>query len=179
MNKTIRRAFAAGAITAIGFTGAIVPAHADATAPACDLVAIGAAVEAASTEARVAQEAFTTHTKTSMQALVKQVKTTEVREARAAARKAGQLARKASKLAGTRAAKEARAAAKAARATARSEAREAAKIGRASVARLHAIIKADRDRLKAEWTAAKVALHKLQAQAEDCTEDADTEEPVG
>jgi hypothetical protein len=177
MTKNVRRALAAGAITAIGFSGTVVPAHA-VDAATCDPVTLSVAIESATAQARAAQKAFTTHTSTSMQALAGQLHTTEAREARAAARKANQLARKAAKLDG-KAGKAARQAAKAARAVARAEAREAARLQRAGTAQLRAIIKTDRDRLKAEWTAAKVALARLKAQAEGCVADeSEADEPA-
>ena len=177
MTKIVRRALAAGAIAAIGFSGTVVPAHA-VDAADCDPAALSTAIESATAQARTAQKAFTTHTSTSMQALVKQRHTVEVREARVAGKKANQLAKKAAKLAGTKAGKAARKAAKAARAVARAEAREAARVQRAGTAQLRAAIKADRDRLKAEWTAAKVALAQLKAQAKECSAEPEVEEPA-
>lgn len=177
MTNTIRRAFSAAAIAAIALAGSVVPAHAG-TTPDCDPVAIDTGLDAASADAREAQKAFTTYAKTSVQALVKQIRTTESREAKAADRKADQLERKAAKLSGKQS-KEARAAAKAARAVARAEAKEAAKVQRASDAQLRAIIKTERDRLKAEWDAAKDALQELEAEAEDCADAPVVEEPTG
>lgn len=70
MSHTIRRTLAAGAVAVIGLTGAVAPASAE-TAPDCDPTVVAAALVTATTDARAAQEAYTTYTKTSMKTLVK------------------------------------------------------------------------------------------------------------
>lgn len=170
MSIAIRRAFAASAITLFGITGVAAPAQADPSAPGCDPAAVTAALDQARADARTAQKAFTTHTKSSMQALVKQVKAEEKAEARAADTKADRLAAKAIKD------KTLRDEAKAARKVARAEAKEAAKVERASRAELRAMVKVERKTLKEEWDVAKDALQALRAHAEAC-EEAPAEEP--
>ena len=170
MTHAIRRAFAVGAITAIGAVGFAAPANAEEVPLSCDAVVLTAALEAAELEVRAARRAFTTHTSTSMKVLAKQARAEENREARVADRKADRLAEKADGAEGRAARREAIAAAKAARETARTEAREAARMERASRAEMRATIKLDRKQLKAEWTAAKVALEELEVYAQACAE---------
>ncbi len=168
MSHSIRRAVAAGALTAIALTGAVAPANAADPATDCDPAVVNAAVNTASADARAAQLAFTTHTSTSMKALAKQLKRTEVREAKAAARQARSLARVAARTSDKQARSEARAAAKAAHVAARAEAKEAARVRRANRATMLALIKADRVRLKAQWDAAKLVLQAARAHADEC-----------
>jgi predicted NBD/HSP70 family sugar kinase len=165
VNTTIiGRTCAAAVLTLVGLAGATAPASADEPAPSCDPVVLDAALTKAQADARAAQKAYTTHTKTSMQALVKQLKAREVAEARAAEREARRLAAAARKDA------DLRDEAKAARETARVEAKEAARALRASVATLKKQVKAERVVLKAQWDAAKEALQELRRTAEKCAE---------
>ncbi|WP_156364631.1 hypothetical protein [Aeromicrobium sp. Leaf245] len=130
----------------------------------CDPAVVQAALTKAEADARAAQKAYVTHTRTAMKALVKQVKVDETAEARAAARKAGRLTAAAAKDPALRDA------AKAARATARVEAKEAARAQRASFATLQRQVKADRATLKAAWNTAKADLATQKQIAEDCAE---------
>jgi hypothetical protein len=167
----IGRSCAAAVISLIGITGAVAPAHADDAAPSCDPAAISASIDQAKVDARVAQKAYTTHTKTSMKALVKQFKARETAEARAAAKEAKRLTRAAAKDATLRDAT------KAARETARAEAKEAARVQRATFATLKRQVKAERAALKITWEAAKDALEALKQQADDCAEAPEVEAP--
>ena len=165
MNTTIiGRTCAAAVITLIGVAGATAPASADDTAPSCDPVAVQAALTKAEADARAAQKAYVTHTRTAMKVLIKKVKVDETAEARAAARKASRLTAAAAKDPALRDA------AKAARATARAEAKEAARAQRASFATLQRQVKADRATLKSAWNTAKAALATQKQIAEDCAE---------
>lgn len=168
----IGRSCAAVAISLIGITAAIAPANAEDSAPSCDPAAISASIDQATVEVHAAQKAYTTHTSTSMKALVKQLKAREVGEARAAANNASRLTSAAAKDATLRDE------AKAARATARAEAKEAARAQRASFATLKRQVKAERVALKVTWDAAKAALVVLQQQAEDCTATPGVEAPA-
>jgi hypothetical protein len=173
---TIRRAFVAAAVTTVGAVGFAAPANADHSDLGCEPTVVTAALEAAQADVRSAQKSYTAHTKTSMQALVKQHKAEEKAEAKAADKKADRLAAQADRVKG-KDGKEARAAAKAARELARAEAKEAARVERASVAELRAAVKAERKVLKAEWNVAKAALEELKVHADTCAE-APIEEPV-
>ena len=177
MKHMIRRAVVTGAITAIGAVGLASPASAEEVPLSCDAAVLTAALDAAKADARVAQQAFTSYNSTSMKALAKQVKAEEQREAKAADRKADLLAGKADGVQDKAARQEALVAAKAARTLARAEAKEAAQAMRASRAEMRSIIKVNRVQLKAEWTAAKVALEELEAYAEACAQ-TPVEEPV-
>ena len=176
MHNTIRRALTFGAITAIGLTGSVAPANADETPFDCDPTVVSTVLDAAKADVRVARKAYTIHTKTSVHARVKQLKVREAREAKVADNKADRLTVKVAKATNPQARKEARAAAKAARAVARAEAKEAAKVKRASFAELRAVIKTDRNELKAQWNAAKEAFQQAKAQAEAC--EAPVDEPT-
>lgn len=160
--KTIGRSCAAAVVSIIVVGGAAAPVQADETAPTCDAAAISASIDVAKTEVRVAQKAYTTHTKTAMKTLVKQLKAKEAREARSAAKKADRLTKAAVKD------KTLRSAAKAARAKARAEAKESAKAQRASTSTLKRLVKADRTALKVTWDAAKTTLRTLRQQAAEC-----------
>jgi ribosomal protein L19E len=177
VNHIIRRAFAAAAVTATGAVGLAAPAYAHHSDLGCESAVVTAALDSAKADVRAAQTSFTAHTKTSVHALVKQVKAQEKAEAEAADKKADRLAAKADKVTGKEG-KEARAAAKVARTLARVEAKEAARLQRASFAELRKVVKADRRVLKAEWDAAKVALSEVKVHAEACAEAPVTEEPV-
>lgn len=168
MSDNIRRALAVGAITAIGFAGTISSATAAETPAGCDPVVLGAAIDAATADAHAAQDAYTAYTRTSVKVLTKQVQVKEAREATAASRQADKLAEQAAKAADPEGRKEAEAAARAAKVKAHLEAKESARVQRAGDADLRAIVKANRVQLKATWTAAKVALHALQDQQEQC-----------
>ncbi|MBC7631652.1 hypothetical protein [Aeromicrobium sp.] len=170
MNDIIRRAFAAATVTvALGAGGFAAPASAHHSDLGCDPAVVAAAVDAAKTEARVAQKRFTSHTKSSMPTLVKKLKAHEKAEAKAADKKADRLALKATSSTGE-ARTEARAAAKAARTVARAEAKESNRIQRASFSELRKVVKADRKVLKAQWNAAKASLKELRVHADTCTE---------
>ncbi len=173
MSYTILRAFAAAAVTAIGAVigavGVAAPANADHRDLGCDPAVVEAAIGAAEADVRAAQKSYTSHTKTSMQALFKQLKAEENAEAKAAHKKADRLEAKADRVKG-KDGKEARAAAKAARDLARAEAKQAARIQRASVTDLRRAVKAERNVLKTEWDAAKAALEELKVHADTCAE---------
>lgn len=168
---TIVRACAAVVLTLVGVDVATTPVSASVAATSCDPVVVQAALTQAEADARAAQKAYTTHTRTSMQALVKQLKSREVVEARAAEREARRLAAAARKDA------DLRDEAKAARDAARAEAKEAARTLRASVAALKKQVKAERAVLKAQWDAAKKALQEQRRVAEDCAEADSPESP--
>jgi hypothetical protein len=176
VSYTIRRAFAVAAVTTIGAVGLAAPASADQGELDCD-PAVVAALDAARADADAAKKSYTSHTKTSMQALVKQVKAEEKAEAKAADKKADRLEEDADRAKG-KDGKEAREAAKAARKLARAEAKEAARIQRATAADLRKAVKAERKVLKAAWDAAKAELETLEAQAATCGDEVVVEEPA-
>lgn len=177
MIHTIRRGVTVAAVTvAIGAGAFAAPASAHHSEDlGCDPAVVTAAIDAATADARAAQKAYTSHTKTSMQSLAKKLKSHEKAEATSADKKADRLAAKAAKLEGE-ARKEAREAAKAAREVARAEAKESARIQRASAAELRKAVKAERKVLKAEWDVAKAALAELKEHADQCAEP-ETETP--
>lgn len=173
MTYTPRRLAAATTLIIAGLAGSIAPAAATGETPApCDPAALSTAVDTASAQARAAQKAYTTHTRTSMKALVAQLKARETREARVAAAKAEAAEAQGRKAerdnAGSEAVRQARVEARAAAAKARVEAREAARVRRASKGQLLAIVKAERVRLKAAWTQAKSSLADARRAAAAC-----------
>lgn len=173
MTNSSRRLAAATTLLIAGLAGSLAPAAAVDEAPAaCDLAALSTAVDAASTESRAAQKAYTTHTRASMKALVAQLKARETRGARVAAAKAKAAlahSRNATRDdAGSEAARQARAAAHAAAVKARVEARQAAKVQRATKGQLLTLVKAERVRLKAAWTEAKKELADAKSAAAAC-----------
>jgi hypothetical protein len=172
-NRTVRRAFATAAVASIGLLGVAAPANADTTEP-CDTEALAAAIDTAKGEVRAAQRAYTQHTRIAVHALIADLKSDEVKEARKAGRKADRLTAKAERTKD----KEAREAAKEARKQARLEAKEAREVLRAGVKELKALVKAERRVLKAEWDAAKDALAELKAQRDACELEEPVEPPV-
>lgn len=163
MNITIiGRACAAAVITLTGISIATTPASAEEAAPSCDPAVVQAALTQAEADARAAQKAYVTHTRTSMKALVKQHQGREAAEARSAAKEAARLTAAAAKDPALRDA------AKAARETARAEAKEAAEARRASFRALVREVKAQRAVLRTAWDSAKKVLQDARQVAEDC-----------
>lgn len=160
----------------LGLVGVTPAAVADEAAPACDRAALDAAVLAAQVDARAAQKAFTTHTKTRMQALAAGLKRRELRDARVATRQATALERKAVQTRGKEG-KEARTAARTARLKALREAKEAARVRRASRAQLVRLVRVERVELRTAWVGAKARLAAARLAAQEC-HDSSTE-PVG
>lgn len=176
MSRLVRRAGGIGAVVILGLVGATPSAMAEETPPACDRVALDAAVHAAQLDASAAQKAFTSHTKTRMQTLAAGMKRRELREARVAAHKATVLERKAARTHG-KASKEARTAAKTARLKALREAKEAARVRRAGHAQLVRLVKVERVELRLAWVKAKARLATAKLAAQDCRDSA--AEPEG
>ena len=175
MPRPVRSAIVGASLTLLTLAGPASSAVAEVTPPTCDQAALDAAVATATAQVRAAQHAYTTNTKTSMQTLVAQLKSREIRQAEAADHRADALERKATRATG-KAAKEARTAAHRARAQARAAAKEAARIRRASRAQLVAKVKVERAALKAAWNAAKAALADAKAAAEECAGQSSTED---
>jgi hypothetical protein len=175
----IRRFTVTTTMLIAGLGGSLAPALADEAPATCDPVALSAAVDAATTQARAAQKAYTTYAHGAMRTQIAQLKAKETREAREAAKAAKKAEAKAKAAheqvrgtppddAATQAAKAARAQARAAAAKARIEAREAAKVRHANKEQLLALVKTERARLKAVWTEAKKALAETRSAAEAC-----------
>ncbi len=170
MNRPIRIAIATLSLTAVGLAGSLAPASAEEMPPSCDKTALTAAAASARTDERAAKRAFTTYTHSSMKQQSRQLKRSEVRDAKIAAKVARQAAKDARDAAGTEEAAQARTEARQAEAAARTEAREARTALRAGRKEMRNLVKAERTRLKAEWDAAKDAFHAARTEAENCEE---------
>lgn len=168
---TIGRACATAVISLVGVAAATASAHADDPEPSCDPAVVQASVEHAEDGVTAARTAFVTHTRTSMQVLVRQLKQRETSQAREAAKEARRLTAASRKDASLRDA------AKKARDAARVEARQAARVQRASLAALKRQVKLERAALKTSWDDAKDALEQARSHEQEC-EDAEAPEPT-
>lgn len=152
----------------------------------CDQDALAKTMDTTGAAARVAQRAYTTHTRTAMPTLEVKLRRTEDQQARsatAAARKAARDAAKAESEGGKGSdeAKAARDAARAAAAKARAETRQAQQVRRAGHQQLVTLVKAERKRLKVQWDAAKLTFRSAVKASDDCEEmlaDDPTEDPT-
>lgn len=141
----------------------------------CDQEDLASDVTIAGAAARVAQRAYTTHTRTAMRTLEVKLRRTEDQQARTAAAGARRAARDAAKAEskggkGSDEAKTARAAARAAAATARTEVRQARQVRRAGHQQLVTLVKAERKRLKVQWDEASATFRSAVQASDDCEE---------